>query len=151
MMNASRPILLIRLSSEIPILLTKYTLQQYSNSNMSAKYKNYIGYTTLSRSNIQHLFSCPLSTGIFNRLNYKRLQMWSIDFKHTLYVGVLVWGLMLKWNPCIIDVCCCECKSSMIMTLHVLAKAFLKTWHQRWLIFCSYFLLNVRLQFKTKC
>ena len=58
-MNASRPILLIRLSSEIPTLLTKYSLQQYSNSNMSAKYKNYIGYTTLSRSNIQHLFSSP--------------------------------------------------------------------------------------------
>ena len=106
MMNASRPILLIRLSSEIPTELTKYSLQQYSNSNMSAKYKNYIGYTTLSRSNIQHFFSCPLSKGIFNRLNYKRLQMWSIDFKHTLYVGVLVWALMLKWNPCIIDVCC---------------------------------------------
>ena len=28
MMNASRPILLIRLSSEIPTLLTKYSLQE---------------------------------------------------------------------------------------------------------------------------
>ena len=102
MMNASRPILLIRLSSEIPTLLTKYSLQQLLILQTCQQNKR----ITLDLPLYQEVIYLSIEYRHFQQMELQK----TLDVIYRLQIqrlcGSFGLGLMLKWNPCIIDVCC---------------------------------------------